>query len=98
MSPRSYLERLREKPDHEKKRFAFWSSLGFTVVLFAFWVASFSISTGPSNIFASKTLQNTTAPAQSLIAGVGSFFGDIFDYFITPKTIQYTEIEVVPGK
>ncbi len=98
MSIQSYLENLRAKPDDEKRRFAFWSSLSFTLVLFAFWAASFTASLNNSTSLVAQVLDKTDAPAQSLVASVGEFFGDIADYFIKPKVIEYKDIEVVPGK
>ena len=98
MSLQTYLENLRAKPEHEKKRFAFWSSLGFTAVLFVFWAASFTVNISSSQSVVAQTLEKTSAPAQSLIASVGSFFGDIADYFVSPKVIEYKSLEVVPGK
>lgn len=89
----SYLQNLRAKPDHEKKRFAFWTSFGFTAIIFAFWIASFSTNLSTQN----SVIAKADTPAQSLVASVSGFFGGIVDYFITPRTIEYSEVEVVAG-
>lgn len=98
MSIQTYLENMRSKSDHEKKRFAFWSSFSFTFLLFAFWVASFTASVSTSQSSVAQALEKTSSPAQSLVASVGSFFGDVVSYFTTPKVIEYKDIEVVSGK
>lgn len=95
MSFQSYLENLRSKQDHEKKRFAFWTSFGFTALLFAFWLASFTSNLGTSQSVVAVT-EKAGSPT-SMLASVGGFFGDIVEYFFEPKTIEYSEIEVVGG-
>lgn len=97
MSFQSYLEKLRAKPDHEKKRFAFWTSFGFTMVVFMFWLASFTSNVGLSNSAVAVSVEKAGSPTESLIAGVGGFFGDIVNYFFSPKVIEYSELEVVAG-
>ncbi len=98
MNLQSYLENLRAKPDHIKKRYAFWSSLSFTAVVFAFWISSFSSWGSEASQNVAKTVDKVGTPAQSMIAGVGSFFVDIKDMIFGAKKIRYTSIEVVPGK
>jgi len=97
MSFQSYLENLRSKPDHEKKKFAFWTSFSFTMLIFAFWLASFTSTVGLSNSAIAETIEKAGSPTESLIAGVGGFFGGIVDYFFSPKVIEYSELEVVAG-
>ncbi len=91
------LENLRAKPEHVRKRIAFWSSFGITAVIFTFWISSFSV-TG-SNVQGSVATAVTKAgsPGSSLIAGVGGFFTDVKEMVFGAKKITYTEIEVRPG-
>jgi len=99
MSVQSYLEHLRGKPEHVRSRIAFWSSLGITLVIFAFWAATFSISstqTDRGTLAASS--YRVKPPAESLIAGVGGFFTDITQIFFKPKEIKYAEVEVRAGE
>ena len=94
----TYLENLRAKPEHERKRFAFWSSLGVTAVIAAFWLASFTgINIGAESAVSSAVAKAGT-PAQSLVAGVSAFGGDIWSMLTGPKKISYAEIQVTPGK
>ena len=98
MSFSTYLENLRVKPDHEKKRFAFWSSFGVTALIAAFWVASFTgINIGAGNAVSSAVAKAGT-PAQSMVAAVGGFADDIWSMLTGPKKITYAEIQVSPGK
>lgn len=98
MNLQSHLENLRAKPEHIRKRYAFWTSLGITVVIFAFWVASFSSWSATSTPAVAATVDKAGTPAQSMIAGVGSFFGDLKDMIFGAKKIKYTSVEVAPGK
>lgn len=98
MNFQSHLENLRAKPEHIRRRIAFLASFGFTAIIFTFWVASFtSIGTSASQEVASA-VGNVGSPGQSLIAGVGGFFGDIRDLVFTPKKVEYKSVEVRPGK
>ena len=99
MSLATYIEHLRAKPEHQRKRFAFWSSFGVTAVIAAFWLASFTgmdIGSGAGTAVSSAVAQAGT-PAQSLVAGVGAFAGDIWSMIAGPKKVTYAQIEVLPG-
>ena len=99
MNIQHHLESLRAQPEHVRKRVAFWSSLGITAIIFVFWIASFA-SWGSINRIASVSATDATvsAPGQSLVAAVGSFFVDIKDMVFGPKKITYATVEVRPGK
>ena len=98
MSFSTYLENLRAKPEHVRKHFAFWTSFGVTAVIAAFWLASFTgINIGAESAVSSAVAKAGT-PAQSLVAGVGAFGGDIWSMLTGPKKISYAEIQVSPGK
>lgn len=98
MSFATYLDGLKAKPEHIRKRYAFWSSLGFTAILFAFWLGSFSsVNIGGKEAVA-KAVDKAGTPAQSLVAGVGSFGQDIWQLIVGPKKVEYAEVEVLPGR
>lgn len=98
MSIQSYIEHLKTKPEHTRKKIAFWSSFGITAVIFMFWLASFtSLGTNTQQAVAGA-VQRAGTPAQSLTASVGGFFSDIKDLIITPRKVTYTDIQVAPGK
>ena len=98
MSFQSYLENLRAKPEHVRKQYAFWSSLSVSVVIFAFWLASFSSIGSASRGAVASAVGKVGSPGQSMIAAVGSFFTDIRDIVFGPKKITYSTVQVSPGK
>ncbi|MBU6426978.1 hypothetical protein KGQ27_01935 [Patescibacteria group bacterium] len=98
MSFQSYLDNLREKPEHIRRHYAFWTSLGVTATIFAFWLASFTTLGNSTKDAVARVVNNTETPAQSLVASVGAFFGDIKDMVFGPKKINYSTVEVSPGE
>lgn len=98
MSLQTTLDNLRAKPEHVRKRYAFWSSFSVTAVIFAFWLGSFSsINIGAKQQVA-NVVDKTGTPAQSLVAGVGAFGQNVWELIFGAKKIEYAEIEAVPGK
>ena len=98
MAIQSYLENLRGKPEHVRKRYAFWSSLGITAIIAAFWVGSFSLTHTPPQRAVTAALEKAGSPGSSMIAGVGNFFADIKEMIFGTKKISYKEVVVKPGK
>lgn len=98
MAFQTTLENLRAKPEHVRKRIAFWTSFGVTGLIFMFWLASFSITGTPAQGVVASAVEKAGAPGSSLIAGVGSFFVDIKEMIFGAKKITYTEVEVRPGE
>ena len=100
MNFQAYLETLRAKPEHKKKQFAFWTSFGFCAILLMFWFATFtSTSTASSSSSTVAAVANNAGtPAQSLVAGVGSIYDSVVNFFFAPKVIHYKQLEVLPGK
>ena len=97
MNLNAHLENLRSKPDHVRKHIAFWSALGITAVIFAFWSASFTVSGSHAKNAVAQAVDKVDSPAVSLVASVGGFFGDIKDIIFGPRKVTYSEIEVSPG-
>jgi hypothetical protein len=98
MSLQSFIDEISKKPDHIRKRYSFFISLGITAIIFIFWISSFSFVRSPAGEILSKKVDEVGTPAQSLVASVGSFFTDIKDIFFGPKKVEYTTIEVKPGR
>ena len=95
MTLQAYITHLRTKPEHVRRRIAFWSSFGVTAVIFAFWLASFTTTiVSPQD---STSMAQINTPGQSLVAGIGGLFGDIKDMIFGTKKVTYSEVEVSPG-
>lgn len=103
MSLASYIENLRERPEHVRRRVAFYWSGGFTAIMFVFWISSFtSIGIGgpikTSQNAAIAAANKVISPGNSLIAGVGAFANDVWSMIVGPKKVTYSEVEVLPGR
>ncbi len=98
MSFQTSLENLRAKPEHVRKRYAFWTSFGLTAIIFAFWIGSVTTLGQTSKVVVKTTVNKAGTPAQSLIAGVGTFVSDIKDLLFGPKKVIYSSVEVRAGK
>jgi len=94
----AYIEKLKQKPEHVRKGYAFWTSLGVTMTIFVFWLGSFSSWGVVSSPAVANAVDVVGSPSQSMIAGVGSFFGDVRDMIFKPKKITYSNIEVKANK
>ena len=102
MSLTSYVENLRERPEHIRRKHAFWYSFAFTAVVFLFWISSFTSigiggSASPAKSSAVAAAGNVVAPGPSMVAAVGSFANDIWSTIVGPKKVTYSAIEVLPG-
>ncbi|MEK7213959.1 MAG: hypothetical protein AAB637_02505 [Patescibacteria group bacterium] len=91
-----YIENLRNKPDHIKKRFAFLVSFSFTFLVFAGWIASYSFK--PSEIIANKD-GVVEKPVSSLTASIVGAYNDIKSVIFNSNKVEYfsTAIEVTGG-
>lgn len=98
MSIQTYIAGLRAKPEGTRKQIALWSSVGITVVIFLFWLAFITGATNTATNAVAQAVDRAGTPAQSMIASIGSLFGDIKDLIFTPKKITYSSIEVTAGK
>ena len=98
MSIQTYISSLRAKPEGVRKQIALWASVGITAIIFIFWLASVSGVTNSATGAVAQVVEKAGSPAQSLVAGVGSVFGDIKDLIFTPKKITYSSVEVTSGK
>ena len=98
MSFKDRLESLRAKPEHVRKRFAFLSSLGITVIIFAFWLGSFNSFGASSQKVVATAVNKAGSPSQAMLASVGSLYTDIKELIFGAKKITYSNVEVLPGK
>ena len=97
MSAKNYIDSLRARPETIRKQIAFWASLGITVVIFLFWLASMTGVTSKASNAVAGVVEKAGSPAQSLVASIGGVFVDIKDMIFTPKKVTYSNIEVRAG-
>ena len=98
MAIQDHLETLRAKPEHVRRRIAFWASFGTTALIFMFWLGSFSTSTTASTQAVAKAVDKTASPGQSMVAGVGALGKDVWELIFGSKKVTYSTVEVTPGK
>lgn len=98
MSFQSFLEKVRAKPEHVKKRISLWTSFAVTAVIFAFWVSSFSVFHSSPAAQLAVSVKSAATPSQSMVASVSSFFTDIKELVFGAKKVTYSSVEVLPGK
>jgi hypothetical protein len=98
MSLSSYVEHLKTKPEHVRRRIAFLGSLGTTALIFTFWLASYTAVGTQAQGAMAKAVDRVETPAQTLTASVGDFFIDVKEMFFAPKKVEYKPIQVLPGK
>lgn len=91
-----YINNLKTKPDHIKKRFAFVVSFAVSFLIFAGWIASYGLSSSP--VLADKD-SSVESPVSSLTASVGNIFSDIKNFFLGSNEAEYSadSITVEPG-
>ena len=97
MSLQNHIESLRGKPEHVRRRVAFFYAFGITAVIFVFWLASITnVGIGKSAV--AEAVDKAGTPSQSLIAGVGSVAGELKDMIFGPKKVNYSSVTISPGK
>jgi len=98
MTIQSYIEHLRTKPAHIKNRIALGSAFSITLIIFVFWIASFTSVGQNAEQAVANAVAKAGTPAQSLTASVGGFFGDLKDLVFTPRKVTFVDVQVTPGK
>jgi len=98
MTLSSYIEHLKTKPEHVKKQIAFGGAFGITVIIFAFWIMSFTSIGKDTKQSVAHVVSQAGTPAQSLTASVGGLFNDVKDLIVTPRKVTYADVIVTPGK
>ncbi len=100
----NYINNLKTKPEHIRRRFAFTFSFVFTFIVFAGWVASFGLVSNP--VLTEKEINKNTnskvaidQPVTSLTATAVGAWDDIKSVFLGSNKVEFTNdsIEVLPG-
>lgn len=98
MSLITHIEKLREKPEHVRRRIAFWYAFGTTFAIFMIWLASFApLGKVVPGGMALGTIGQAETPTTSLVAAVGSFYTDIKELVFGPKKVKYSSVQILPG-
>jgi hypothetical protein len=95
-----HLESLRSKPNHVKRGIAFFTSVGITVVIFVFWVTSFSIQNQSDGALAvSNGGVKIASPMASLTASAGDAWNTLKTYFVFDgaQKVNSNPIEISAG-
>jgi hypothetical protein len=98
MSLSSFLDKVAGKPDHIKKRYSFFFAFAVTAIIFSFWINSFGYINDKEDQVLADVVDKVDSPAKSLVANVGTFASDIKDIIFGPKKINYSTVEVKPGR
>jgi len=98
MAIEAYLDNLRTKPEHVRRRFAFWWALALTALIAIFWFGSITGFSLSKNAAVASATQKISSPGQALVAGIGSLGKDVWELVFGPKKVVYSEVEVLPGK
>lgn len=94
----SFLSKVASKPEHIRKRYSFTFAFGITAIIFSFWISSFSYVSNEEDKVLADIVDKVDSPAKSLVASVGSFAVDIKETFFGPKKVNYSTVEVKPGR
>ncbi len=91
-----HIDRMKEKPEHVRKRFAFLVSFAITFVIFAGWMASYGLKSSP---ILAKDQNKVDKPVSSLTASVGDIWDDIKSMFSGSNKFEYSSdnLEVKGG-
>lgn len=93
----NYIENLKQKPEHVRKRFAFIVSFAFAFIVFAGWIASYGLKSSP--VLADKN-SSVDAPVSTITASVIGAYDDIKNILFGSNKAEYSAdfIEVTGGK
>ncbi len=98
-----YIEKIKAKPEHIRRRFAFTVSFFISFIIFAGWIASYSFSS--SSVIANNDKGLIVEPpVSSLTAGIFNAFRDIKDIISGSNKIDYEApidadiIDIIGGK
>ena len=92
----NHIERVREKPDHKKKQYALFVSLGITSIIFVFWITSFTIGADAK----SEAMAKVKSPIGAMTASAGDAYDYIKTFIFGANKTQYSSdnVEVTAGK
>lgn len=93
-----YIENLKTKPEHVRKRFAFITSFSISAVIFLGWVASYGINSSPVLTDNKDGKSKVEAPVSSLTASAINIYGDVKSIIFGSNKVDYSsQIEVTGG-
>ena len=98
MSLSSFIQKVGEKPAHIRKFYSLSISFFVTAIIFGFWISSFSFINDPEDRVLASVMDTVDTPGKSLVASVGSFANDLKDLVFGPKKVEYSTVEVKPGR
>jgi len=92
----NHLNNVRQRPDHKKRQYAFFVSLGFTLIIFVFWVSTKSFSLNPE----ATAKVEPRSPISSVTASAGDAWGYVKSFFVSsPNKVEYdSSLIEVTGK
>lgn len=90
-----YIEKMRARPEHVRRRFAFIVSFSFTAIIFLGWMASYGLKSSP--VLADKS-SKVDSPMSSMTASVIGIYGDIKSMIFGSNKVDYNSIEITAGK
>lgn len=96
---KSHIERMKEKPHHIKKQYAFFVSLAITLMIFGTWMSSFGVKTQEVSL-ADKSkgpIASLTASAGDAVKSIGGVFVYAKELFFGANETKYSSdnVEVV---
>jgi hypothetical protein len=101
----NYIENLKSKPEHVKKRFAFIVSFSFTFLVFAGWIASYGFTSSSAVVASVDSNGNiekavVEAPVSSLGATAIGAWNDLKNMILGSNKTEYSQdaIEISGGK
>jgi hypothetical protein len=91
----NHINKIKQKPEHIRKRYAFGVSLSFTLIILFFWLISHTLTVGQNDVVA-----KAPTPIASLTASAGDAFFYIKDLIFGASKVDYNAsvIEAVPGR
>ena len=96
-----HIENMRSKPDHIKKRYAFFVSFSITSLIFVGWIASYGFHKTPVAIGEkdSTSKSKVEPPVSALTASAVGLFDDLKTMFSGSNKVEYNaSLEVKAGK
>jgi hypothetical protein len=87
----NYINNLKTKPEHVRRRFALTISSVVTGLILVGWIASYGITSTPT------VADSADAPVSSLTASVGNIYNDLKNMVFGAKKEETGTIEVTPG-
>ncbi|MDE1975082.1 MAG: hypothetical protein KGI49_01030 [Patescibacteria group bacterium] len=97
MSIQSYIANLKTRPDHVRRKTAFWWSFGITAIIAAFYIGSITGINIQSGAAVASIADKAGSPVDSMVAGAGALADDIWTMITGPKKVTYSEVQVTPG-